>query len=329
MSKQISDKQRDVLQRAGFTAEDLSGLTTGQATALLHYVVRNNWKRPTATQIEAIAAEEMNEDEAVLRSSEPMARIPSDNEVEELAEGMSPGQMQQFYDAMDDLKEAVHKGREAFLQQGRALCLLKKACGHKAWGKVLQTLDLPRTTAHRQMQVARAHAAADSDLREMLEKRGIRFNSRMSARDVKIVQGAAEIAKKTKSAAEADYSHLFHSGTNKLPPDGPFAGLPESFEHDRHVAATVEQAVGDYLDGELKPKSLPDRKQISANFQSHSPKIDSSAEELAESIATIVIQRLQAVDARNREQVWKLVVEKIDDGDLFMEKQEVTNVAAA
>jgi hypothetical protein len=315
--KPITGRQQAALRKAGYTDSELNQLSVHQASSLLHYVGRNNWKRPTRAQVEAIAAGELVDDQEASKRASPLATIPSTEELEEITKDMNGPKGYAFDEAMDYLREAVSKGKEAILAQGRALCMLKQACNHGEWARLLQALRLPRTTAHRQMQVAKAHAAADYDLRRILKSRGVKFDSKMTARDLKLVRQAAEMAKKTKEETEAARD-LFHDGTNAPQDDNPFADLAAEFQREEQVKAAVETKVGAFLDEALQTKALPAVVAPSSNAK-HSSR---STEAIAREISELVIGRLQTFVAGTRSKVWDLIVHHVS------ESLETTRMAA-
>ncbi len=329
MSKLITDKQKASLRKAGYTEVELQGLTVLQASALLHYVVRNGWKRPTQAQVEAIAADEMNADEEASKKAVPLARIPSSEELEELTKDFSLTRICPFYDAMDDLKSAVSKGKEALLEQGRALLLLREACERRSWGKVLKALRLPRTTAHRQIQAAKAHAAADSDLRKMLKKRGLRFDSQMSAKDLRLVHRAAGVAKTAKDEAQKEIPDLFHNGTNPPENDNPWADFAAQLQREKQIEANVEEKITVFLDKELEPGATLGRKARSSRDLSSTSPTSADADTIARDITSLVIERLQRMPSEARREVWRLVGQYVEAEGVFPETQEVAHVAAA
>lgn len=226
----------------------------------MHYVTRNDWKRPTQAQVEAIAAEEINADELASKKAVPLAQIPSDQELEELTKDMTPQRAYDFEEAMECLKDAVEQGKEAIREQGHALLLLKQACEPRRWGKVLQAIKLPRTTAHRQIQIAKARAASDSKLRKILIKKGIRFDSNMSAQHCKLVCNAAQVAKDAKAEAEAGLPDLFHDGTNSPANDNWLGESQDPSPREQQIEAVVEEKVTAFVEKELNTGALSGQK---------------------------------------------------------------------
>jgi len=161
MSKSITDNQKACLRKAGYTENELKDLTVKQASSVLHYVGRNNWKRPTPAQVETIAAEEMKAEEQAYKKAVPLARIPSSEEVDRLTKDMGPTAEYAFEEGMGTLEYVVNDGTEDPRRQDRALCMLRVACSLREWDKVLETIGVPRVAARRQMQLA---AKADSNL---------------------------------------------------------------------------------------------------------------------------------------------------------------------
>lgn len=329
MSKLITDKQKASLRKAGYAEVELQGLTVLQASALLHYVVHNGWKRPTQAQVEAIAADEMNADDEVSRKAVPLARIPSSEELEELTKDFSLARICPFYDAMDNLKRAVSKGKEALVEQGRALSLLKEACERRSWGKVLNALGLPRTTAHRQILIAKAHAAADDDLRTMLTERGIRFDSQMSAKHLRLVHRAAEAAQKAKDEANREVRDLFQNGTNPPENDDSWAHLEDQLQRQKRIKATAEEKIIAFLDKELEPGTTLSRKATPTTDLSSTSPTAADADSIARDITSLVIERLQRMPHEARREVWRLVGRYVEAEGVFPETQEVAHVAAA
>jgi hypothetical protein len=327
MNRLITEKQTATLRKAGYQDSELDGLTAGQARSLLHYVSQNNWKRPTSAQVEAIAAGELNEDEKASSRAAPLARIPSTEVLENLTRDMPPAEANAFEEAMYELKEAVRKGKEAILEQGQALCLLKKVCNHREWGKLLQAIALPRTTAHRQMQVARAHAVADPNLRKIFKSKGIKLDTTMSAKELQLVRQAAEVASSAKEEIKSN-PDLFHHGTNQSEGDNSLSDLADDLRHEEQIDTNVEAKVGAFLDQELLHKVRPAR---AARPVADLPGLRESPAEMetsARDIATTVVERLQALPAERRNKVWRLVLQHLAAEGFLANELELLSAAA-
>jgi hypothetical protein len=327
LNRLITEKQTTTLQKAGYKDSELNGLTVAQASKLLHYVAHNGWKRPTAAQIEAIAAGELIEDKQASSRAAPLARIPSTEELENLTQDMPPAKAYAFEEAMYELKGAVGKGKEAILEQGQALCFLKQVCNHRQWGKLLEAIELPRTTAHRQMQVAKAHAVADSNLAKIFKSKGIKLDAAMSAKDLQLVHRAAEVARTAKEEMKSN-SDLFHHGTNPPESDDPFSDLGASLRHEAEVDKNVEAKVGAFLDQELLSKVRPTRRVRPIACLRAPCESPAEIETGARDIAATVIERLQALPAERRNEVWRLVLQHLAAEGFLPNKPELVSAAA-
>jgi len=171
--KLASPKQVSALTKAGYTQAELAGLTSRRASSLIYYVSRNNWKRPTQAQIDAIAAAALTEDDLALQAANFIVQIPSSSEFEELIKDMSPSDRIRMDDAMELLREAARQGHEAALDQGRALWILQICCQPKDWPRILAALQLPIVTATRQIAAAKTEAEKNSAAKKMLKSYGV------------------------------------------------------------------------------------------------------------------------------------------------------------
>ena len=187
-------------------------------------------------------------------------------------------------------------------------------------------INIPRVTAHRQIQLARAEAAVNSDLRKMLEKRGIRFIPTMPAQHLKIIHGAAQVEKEAKAQAEAEIPHLFHRETNEGTTDNPFADLAHSLQRDAQVKERVQSTVERFLDKQLETAS-PSRQPRARDIGEVAS--GSTNEDNAQRIADAIVEQLRAIPISDRGPVWKLVTRHVEAAGLFPETQEVAHVAAA
>jgi hypothetical protein len=220
MNKLITDNQKACLRRAGYTETELKDLTVKQASSVLHYVSRNNWKRPTPAQVETIAAEEMKAEEQASKNAVPLARIPSRRELNRLTKDMSATSAYAFEEGMESLEYAVDQGTEDPRLQGWALCMLRIACSLRQWDKVLETIGVPSVVARRQMQLAKD---ADAKLSKQLKKRGVRLEFTMSAEELRLVYREAEavMAKNAKNEALTGTPQLLHRGADHPEDDNP------------------------------------------------------------------------------------------------------------
>ena len=198
MTKMITERQKASLRKAGYTEVELQGLTVLQASALLHYVSQNGWKRPTAAQVEATADREIIADEQACKTRVALVRIPSSKELKRLTKGTSLASSFAFDEGMSYLRYAVSQRDPR--QQGAALCMLRAACSYKEWDKVLEAIGVPRTVANRQMQLARD---ASPKLSKWLKKRGVRVEFDMSAEQLRLAYQAAEAVMATNATNEA------------------------------------------------------------------------------------------------------------------------------
>ena len=322
MSKPASDKQKAVLTKAGYSSAELEGLSVTKASTLIDYVSHNNWTRPNVSEVEAIVAGELLEEEKATQPAIIMARVPTSTEVEEFTKDMRPEQGFLIEEAIDDLREAVKKGEEALIEQGRALAVLKAACRYGQWSKLLLLLGVPRVTAHRQIQLAKAHDVRNPKLRKMLESRGVKFCPTMTARELQLAQKAAEVAKN----AEAEAVQLFHGETTGIE-SGEFADLWEDSQRQRRIDAVVEEKVEAFLDTQLQPKLLPGQATDSTQRLRNPPIPQYSAKAIARLIATVVMDRFNWMDpSLSRTEVWKLVVEIVEaEADVRVKKLEVAS----
>lgn len=306
IDKPATQKQNNVLARAGYSDTELKGLSVGQASTLLDYLSRNKWKRPNVGQQEAIVGGQLLEEEKATETAFVMAYIPTSTELDEVTRSMSFEQKYEIDDAIDDLKQAVEKGERALIQHAYALAKLRATCKHGEWRKLLEVLRVPPATAHRQIQLAKAYGCLDERLRRILEFKGIKFRSTMTAKEVEIVQKAAELAKQAEK--EAQMSHRETNEYEEWPGLGPGSQL-----RDQQIEATVQETVGAFIDSQL-PKKPP--QALIANPTHHlwlQPAEAQGTKSIAWDIGGLVVGRLNAlVPADKRGEVWSLIVEYVE-----------------
>jgi hypothetical protein len=317
-----TEKQRNVLARAGYSRTELEGLSVGQASTLLDCVSRNNWKRPNVAQTEAIVVGgQLLEEEKATEKAFVMARIPTRREVDEFTKDMGNQQGFAIEEAISDLKWAVEQGEKALVSHGSALAQLKANCKHGEWRKLLALLRVPPATAHRQIQLAIAHSCIDAKTRKVLEFKGIRFRSTMTAQEVQIVQKAAEVAKEAEKEAQMSHPETFDPG------DTHSQAIAKSLERDKQIEAVVEEKVGSFVDSQLPGK--PPQARIANPTQDLrlQPAEAENMKFIAWDIAGLIMQRLNAqVPSYSQSEVWSLVVEYVEgEGGLRRNKVEVAN----
>jgi hypothetical protein len=311
------EKQRNVLARAGYSRTELEGLSVRQASTLLDCVSRNNWKRPNVAQTEAIVGGQLLEEEKTTEKAFVMARIPTCREVEEFTKDMGNEQGFAIEEAISDLKWAVEQGEKALVSHGCALARLRANCKHGEWRKLLELLRVPPATAHRQIQLAKAHGCIDAKTRKVLEFKGLKFRSTMTAQEARIVQKAAEVAKEAEKEAQMSHPETFDPG------DTHSQTIAKSTERNKQIEAVVEEKVGSFIDSQLPMK--PPQAQIANPTQDLrlQPAKAENTKFLAREIAWLIMARLNAqVPSYSQNEVWGLVVEYVE-GEAGLRRNEV------
>ena len=148
---EATDKQRAALLRAGYTQQEISSLRGRQVSELLDYVARNGWKRPSSAQIDALVAVELN---SYRKATWEAVFVTGNFSRNELKLTETPDTEGYIDCALSDLETARELGLKAAQLQGEALYTLKVMCDRKQWDEVLKKLNLSRSIAHRQMQLA-------------------------------------------------------------------------------------------------------------------------------------------------------------------------------
>ena len=296
-----------VAKRAGYSGAELEGLSASKASTLIDYLSRNNWTRPNVAQQEAILGGELLEQENILEPAVIIARIPTSEELDEFTKDMPPAQGYAVEEAMDCLRYAVNKGREALIEQGRALAMLKAALRYGQWSKLLNVLGVSRATAHRQIQLALAHDSTPAKLRRLLESRGVRFCPTMTARQVEIAQKASEVAKN----AKAEAAQLFHGETTDIE-SGDFGDLVLESQRQDRVEAVVEEKVSAFLATQLGPRLLPTQSLQSVGRPESLASDSISVAIVAGRIANFVVDELRTCPTEMRNEVWKSAVHYVE-----------------
>jgi hypothetical protein len=224
---------------------------------------------------------------------------------------------------MDLLKLAVKQGEDAHITHGRALSLLKAACGYGRWSKLLVALEIPRATAERQIQFSQAHDCTDPKIRKMLECSGVKFRPTMTAREVQIAKQAVEVAKNAEEEA-AKLSHGETTGTE----DGDFGGFLEGFQREQQINGLVERKVREFVATQLQPKLLPDQVTQPVGRLELWPSDSISVATVARRIATFVVDELRTCPPGMQNDVWESVVGYVE-AEAGIEVKEVKELKVA
>jgi hypothetical protein len=184
-----SSRQLDVLRRAGYTDDELQGISPRQASALISAVAKNGWKRLKRTQLEGVLHELLNDQVGNDDPGVLPAAIPTLNGFEALTHSMSNSAGFAIEEGIAALKYAKNQAEMAALEQGRALGLMRKALNRDQWYATLEALHISPSAADWQMLIAEKR---DSKHNNKLGRKAVSARPGPTAPDLEFVRRFVE-----------------------------------------------------------------------------------------------------------------------------------------